>query len=167
MGAEPRPWGNWQVGLTKVLDSFWLDLHPYIPSAACTEKNKTQTPRPKGKCFLHLPTRPSVVCPRVCPATHPSVLSSTLTKSGSPRTREKESRAQWRWEAHLSPGPSEKLEALGTGKKSQRGEDVSTGSSPPGGAALPGGAGLTSTSFRNPLSFCWIQVPCWLLGLWR
>lgn len=70
------------------------------------------------------PSHPAinVICPRVCPPTRPSVLSSTLTKSG-PRTREKESRAPWRWEAHLSPGPSEKLEALG----SQREEPAQRG----------------------------------------
>lgn len=71
VGAEPRLWGNWQEGLPRVLDSFWLDLCPYIPRAACTEVNKTQNPAQKGSVSSTFPpSHLSVLCPRVCPATH-------------------------------------------------------------------------------------------------
>lgn len=79
------------------------------------EKNKTPNHHPKGKCFVHLPTLPPLICPRVCPPTHPSVLSSTLSHSGSPRRQGEGKQGSRRWEAGLTTGPAEKLDdTLGT-----------------------------------------------------
>lgn len=130
VGAEPRLWGIGRWGcLGSCVSSGLISILIFLELPA-RKKNKTQTHHPKGKCFLHLPTQPSLCHLSESLSIHPPVgsLFHTHQEQQPPGQGRRKAgpRGDGRRTSLLDPPRSSKL--WEPSEKSQGGEDVSPGS---------------------------------------